>query len=215
MLDIASGSVGFEEFIELSEKYEIRICADISIKALIEAKHNMGDRKAIFVCADITNIPIMDNICDAVLCQHTLYHIPKNDQKTAVDEMLRVLKPDSKLVIVYSLFYHSWFMNITLFPIQIYRISRHFAGKLYVRLFNSKPRLYFYPHPLSWFTKNFSRKSTPDFYCWRSTNKYFLNLYIHKWLAGRWLLNSLMKSEKKHSKIWARIGDYPIIVITK
>lgn len=215
LLDIASGPIGLDEYLALSDNFEYRICADISMNALIQAKLNYSPRKGIYLCADITNIPLKDNSCDSVLCQHTLYHIPKNEQKTAVNEMYRVTKPETTIAIVYSLFYRSWFMNITLFPIQLYRIARHIAGKIYVRLFNSKPRLYFYPHSLGWFKKSFDFEKKIEFYCWRSTNKYFLNLYIHKWFFGEKLLELLRKSEDKHPKFWGMFGEYPVIEIRK
>jgi len=217
LLDIASGPIGLPEYMALSDGYEFRICVDISINALIQAKINIerAGKKGIFICGDICNIPIQDNICDTVLSQHTLYHIPKDDQLTAVNEMYRVAKQGSKIVIVYSWFYHSWFMNISLNAIQLYRILRHFAGKLYVRLVKSKPRLYFYPHSPRWFRKSFPFGEDIDFYCWRSTNKYFLNLYIHKWFFGKQLLKKLIKIEEKRSKCLSKFGEYPAIVITK
>ncbi len=215
LLDIASGPIGLKEYVDLSENFEIRICADISVNALIQAKYNYSHKNGIYICADITNIPLKENICDSVLCQHTLYHIPKNEQKTAAEEMYRVTKPDCNIAIVYSLFYHSWFMNISLFPIQLYRIARHFAGKAYVRFFNSKPRLYFYPHSLGWFKRSFAFSNKIEFYCWRSTNKYFLNLYIHKWFFGEKLLEKLKKSEDRHPKFWGKFGEYPVIKIRK
>jgi ubiquinone/menaquinone biosynthesis C-methylase UbiE/uncharacterized protein YbaR (Trm112 family) len=215
LLDIASGPIGLKEYVDLSDNFDTRICADISVNALIQAKHNYRQRKGIFICADITNIPLKDNVCDAVLCQHTLYHIPKNEQKIAVDEMYRVAKPDTGIAIVYSLFYHSWFMNISLLPVQLYRIIRHFAGKAYVHWFSSKPRLYFYPHSLGWFKRNFSFSNNMEFFCWRSTNKYFLNIYIHEWFGGKRILNWLRKSEEKYPKFWGKFGEYPVIVIKK
>jgi len=217
LLDIASGPIGLPEYISLSDGYDCRICVDISINALIQAKINLdkAEKKGIFICGDITNIPIQDNSADAVLCQHTLYHIPKNDQKTAVEEMCRVAKPDSKIVIIYSWFYHSWMMNLSLNVIQIYRILRHFAGKIYVRIRKSKPRLYFYPHSPRWFRKNFSFGKSIEFYCWRSANKYFLNLYIHKGILGKNILEKLARIEEKYSKFMSKFGEYPAIVITK
>lgn len=215
LLDIASGPIGFKEYLDLSENFEYRICADISVNALIQAKLNYSPKKGIYICADITNIPLQENSCDSVLCQHTLYHIPKNEQKNAVNEMYRVTKPKSNIAIVYSLFYHSMFLNITLFPIQIYRVARHIAGKIYVRLFNSKPRLFFYPHSLRWFKKSFEFGRDIEFYCWRSTNKYFLNVYIHKWFFGEKLLELLRRSEDKYPKFWGRFGEYPLILIKK
>jgi ubiquinone/menaquinone biosynthesis C-methylase UbiE len=215
LLDIASGPIGLEEYLSLSENFEYRICADISINALIQAKLNYGTKKGIYLCADITNIPIRDNICDSVLSQHTLYHIPRKEQKTAVNEMYRVAKPGGKVAIVYSFFYHSWFMNIALFPVQLYRIFRHVAGKIYVRIFNGKPRLYFYPHSRNWFRRSFDYGKNFEFFCWRSTNKIFLNIFIHNGLWGRVILDRLRKSEEKHPKFWGRLGEYPVITLTK
>lgn len=217
ILDIASGPIGLPEYLELCNGYEYRICVDISINALIQAKINIkkAGKQGIYICGDITNIPIQDNSVDTVLSQHTLYHIPKNEQKTAVNEMYRVAKFDSKIVIIYSWFYRSWFMNLTLNFIQLYRIIRHFAGKVFVRIFPSKPRLYFYPHSPNWFKKSFEFSKDIEFFCWRSTNKYFMNLFIHKWLFGKQILNKLIIIENKYTKFMSTFGEYPAIVITK
>ncbi|MFW5707062.1 MAG: class I SAM-dependent methyltransferase [Bacteroidota bacterium] len=217
LLDIASGPIGHPEFMELSTGYEYRICVDISVNALIQAGLNLekAGQKGILICGDITNIPIIDNTCDTVLSQHTLYHIPAREQKTAVEEMYRVAKPGSKIVIIYSWFYHSWFMNLSLNVVQLYRIARHFAGKAWVRLMKSKPRLYFYSHSPGWFKRNFSYDRDIEFHCWRSTNKYFLNIYIHKWLGGESILRKLSSLENKYSRFMGIFGEYPAIVITK
>ncbi len=216
-LDIASGPIGLEEYMTLCDGYEYRVCVDISINALIQAKINMekAGKKGIYICGDITNIPIQDNSVDTVISQHTLYHIPRNDQKIAVNEMYRVARENSKIVIIYSWFYHSWFMNLSLNIIQLYRILRHFAGKMYVCLFPSKPRLYFYAHSPAWFKKSFKFSNDIEFFCWRSTNKYFMNLYIHKWLFGERILNWLINLEEKRSKFMSTFGEYSAIVITK
>lgn len=217
LLDIASGPIGLPEYMDLSDGYEFRVCVDISMNALVQAKQNIerSGKKGFFICGDITNIPLKDNVCDVVLSQHTLYHIPKADQLTAVNEMYRVAKPDSKIVIIYSWFYHSWFMNISLNIVQLYRILRYFGGKIIVRLIHSKPKLYFYPHSPGWFRKSFPFSKNMEFYCWRSANKYFLNLYIHKFLAGKRLLDRLILMEDKYSKFMSLFGEYAAIVITK
>ena len=217
ILDVASGPIGLPEYMALSEGYEYRICMDISVNALLQAKHNMENAglKGIFVCGDITNIPMQDNVADTVLSQHTLYHIPRNEQARAVNEMYRVARTGAKIVIVYNWFFHSWFMNISLHVIQLYRIARHLAGKLYVRMFRSKPWLYFYTHSPRWFRRSFAFGSDIEFYCWRSVNKYFLDLYIHKWLGGEKFLGWLQRMEAKYPRFMGTFGDYPVIVITK
>jgi ubiquinone/menaquinone biosynthesis C-methylase UbiE len=217
ILDVASGPIGLPEYIALSQKFEYRVCMDISVNALLQAKRNLelAGQKGIYICADICNIPLKDNSMDTVLSQHTVYHIPKDEQKMAIEQMYRVLCPGRKMVIVYSWFYHSWFMNISLNVVQIYRIIRHLAGKIYVRYFASKPRLYFYVHSPSWFEKSFSFSNEIDFFCWRSTNKYFMNMYIHSWLGGKAILKKLTQWEEKYSRFMGRFGEYPAIVITK
>jgi len=216
-LDIASGPVSLQEYMDLSDGYEYRICIDISINALVQAKLNLerNGKKGIYICGDITNIPLNDNVCDTVVSQHTLYHIHKDEQKNAVNELYRVAKPGSKIVIVYSWFYHSWLMNLSLNVIQLYRVARHFAGKIYVRFFNSKPRLYFYSHSPAWFKKSFVFSDNIEFFCWRSTNIYFLKLYAHSWLGGKKFLKWLAEFEDKHSRFMATFGDFVSIVVTK
>ena len=216
-LDIASGPVSVQEYMDLSNGYEFPICIDISVNALLLAKHNFLKvaKKGIFICGDITNIPLQDNICDTVLSQHTLYHVPKNEQAKAVEELYRVAKPGGKIVIVYSWFYRSLFMNLSLHFMQLYRIARHLAGKIYVRLFKSRPRLYFYAHSYKWFKTKFSFSNKIEIHSWSSVNKNFLNLYVHSWLGGKRFLKWLAKMEEKHPKFMGRIGEYPVIVITK
>ncbi|WMJ74263.1 methyltransferase domain-containing protein [Cytophagaceae bacterium ABcell3] len=218
-LDIASGPIGLQEYLNLSRGYEYRICIDISINALIQAKHNFqhSAEKGIFICGDITNIPIKSNICNTVLSQHTLYHLPKKDQKTAVEELYRVaLDGGGHVVIIYSWFWHGWFMNIALNVVQLYRIARHLAGKLYVKLNpKTKPRLYFHAHSPSWFKRSFSFSDKIEFYCWRSTDIYFMNMYIHKGLGGKKILRLLRKLEDKYSRFFGTFGEYPAIVIKK
>lgn len=214
-LDIASGTVGFKEYVDLSKKFSTRICIDISYPALMLAKENMKGQDSIFICGDITNIPLKENVCDVVVSHHTLYHVPKNEQRNGVNEMYRVTKPGKKVLIIYSFFQHSWLMNLTLLPVQAYRIARHIAGKIYVRLFNKTPRLYFYPHSRRWFKTSFSFSKDIEIYNWRSLNKYFLDLYVHESLGGKKLLNYISKLEKDRPKFMGSIGEYATIVISK
>lgn len=214
-LDAGSGPIGLAEYVNLSEGYDVRICLDLSFNALKQAKRNLRNHDAIYICGDMTNIPLASSVCDVTVSHHALYHIPKNEQKTAVHEMLRVTKDGGKVAIVYNWFYHSWMMNIFIFPIQLYRIARHLAGKAYVRFIDkSKPRLYFYPHPARWFKRLSLGKST-DIYCWRSLNRYFLKIYIHKWLFGKHILFFIERLERKYPKFMGIFGDYPLIIISK
>jgi len=47
---------------------------------------------------DITNIPYPENSFDLILCSHVLGHVP--DERKAVDELYRVLKPDGQALLM-------------------------------------------------------------------------------------------------------------------
>jgi ubiquinone/menaquinone biosynthesis C-methylase UbiE len=213
--DIACGPVAFKEYVHLADNYEYRICIDLSVNALLEAQYNLGKekQKGIFICADMLELPLKENVCDAVVCHHALFHVQKELQNKAINEMFRVAKPSCSIAIVYDWFYHSALMNITLGPVQLYRVARHFAGKLYARLFK-KNKLYFYSHSRNWFIKNNPGKKI-KFYCWRSINIYFSRIYLHKYLGGKQLVEYLWKIEEKNPELMGKIGEYGIIVINK
>jgi ubiquinone/menaquinone biosynthesis C-methylase UbiE/uncharacterized protein YbaR (Trm112 family) len=213
--DIACGPVAFKEYARLAEGYTFRICIDISVNALLEAQYNLEkeNQQGIFICADMLSLPLKENLCEAVVCHHALFHVEKDLQLTALKEMCRIAKPATTVAVVYDWFYHSMFMNITLGPIQLYRIARHYAGKLYAGIFK-KNKLYFYSHSRSWFIRNNPGKKI-NFYTWRSINKYFSKLYLHKKFGGEQLLNYIWKKEKEKPELMGKIGEYGVIVIEK
>ncbi|HVM87423.1 MAG TPA: class I SAM-dependent methyltransferase [Puia sp.] len=214
-VDVGCGPVAFKEYIFLAEGFDCRICIDLSANALMQAKKNLvkHNQPGIFVCADIINLPIKDNIADAVICQHVLFHVQKNLQLKAMEELVRIAKQETKVAIVYDWFYHSLLMNITLGPYQLYRIIRHYAGKVYARFFK-KNKLYFYSHSQKWFFKNHPGRKL-DIYIWRSINKHFADIFLHEKLGGKRLIKFIWNIEKKYPEKMGRIGEYPVIVIEK
>ncbi|MEJ8841711.1 class I SAM-dependent methyltransferase [Lacibacter sp. H375] len=213
--DIACGPVAFKEYVCLADGYANRICIDISVNALQEARHNLKkeNQQGIFICADMLSLPLKENVCDAVVCHHALFHVQKDLQLTALKEMCRIAKPATTIAVVYDWFYHSAFMNIALGPVQLYRIARHYAGKLYAGMFK-KNKLYFYSHSQNWFRRN-NPGTKISFYAWRSINKYFSKLYLHKKFGGVQLLNYIWRKEKEKPELMGKIGEYSVIVIEK
>ena len=104
-------------------------------------------------------------------------------------------------------------MNVALGPYQLYRIVRHWAGKVYSRL-TKRDNLYFYSHGPSWFRKN-NPGTRMEFFVWRSFNIHFSKIYLHKGLGGERLLNFIWKLEKRSPRRMGLLGEYPIIVIEK
>lgn len=213
--DIACGPVAFKEFVQLAAGYQCRICVDLSLNALQQARKNLlqSNQPHLMICADMLHLPIKDNIADAVICQHALFHVPKHDQAGALQQLVSIAKPKAPVAIVYDWFYHSWFMNIALGPVQLYRIARHVAGKWYARLFK-KNKLYFHAHSPRWFRINNPGRSI-QFYTWRSVNIYFSRMYLHNNRIGRKILKWVMDLEKKYPEKMGKFGEYGIILIRK
>ncbi|MEX2180079.1 MAG: methyltransferase domain-containing protein [Gemmatimonadaceae bacterium] len=105
-LDCASGAIPAEEYLEYSAGYDFHVCADLTLSALAGAREKLRDR-GLYVNCDATVLPFQDGVFDAILCSHTLYHIPADQQQSCVREFARVLKPGRKCIIYYNVGQHS------------------------------------------------------------------------------------------------------------
>jgi len=215
MLDAASGALQFPDYLQYSANYKYRICVDFSFQALSEAKKKLGD-KGICVLCDMTNMPFKDGTIDGFVSLNTIYHIPKDEQITAVKELYRVLAPKGKGVIVYEWFKHSPWMNFWLLPVRgvtfIRNRLRRFLSKLAHKGEPGK-MLYFHAHPYEYFKTNlpfpFQLK------VWRTVDVRFMKLYIHKALFGKQILDWLYRQEDKHPEKYGLKGEYPILLFEK
>lgn len=90
--------------------YELKgvtaIGADLCFEDLLKAKDRLRYHDEIkahgggnwgLTVADITKLPFRDNYFDVVICSEVLEHIP--DEKKAMEEIIRVLKPDHPLIV--------------------------------------------------------------------------------------------------------------------
>ena len=104
LLDAGSGPIQYPEYLEYSSGYEARVCADISIVALAEARQRIGDLnsggKGLFVVADVANLPFRKDAFDGVVSLHTIHHLPIEEHRQAYQELHRVLKPSNSAVVV-------------------------------------------------------------------------------------------------------------------
>ncbi|MDA2936682.1 class I SAM-dependent methyltransferase [Acidobacteria bacterium AH-259-A15] len=97
-LDAGSGA---QPRVEFGKNYSYHICLDFSLEGLIESRKLLGSR-AICICGSILNMPIKDSVCDGVIASHVIYHIEKDLQVNAIQQLSRVLRPGSKLLILYA-----------------------------------------------------------------------------------------------------------------
>ncbi|MBE7173666.1 MAG: methyltransferase domain-containing protein [Williamsia sp.] len=214
LLDAASGSIQYPEYLAYSRNYEYHICADFSFQALTEAKKKLG-AKGIYILCDITQLPIKKNTVDSFISLHTIYHIPKDQQAKAIRELYRVLRPGGKGVVVYDWFKHSPWMNTWLFPFRAFVFAKNRVLRTVRKLTSTKlgaGRLYFYAHTLEYF-----RKTLPPFQLrvWRSVSVPFLRYYIHPWLFGKQILDKVYEKEEQSPEECGRKGEYPMLVFEK
>lgn len=215
LLDAASGALQFQDYLQYSENYKYRICVDFSFQALSEAKRKLGD-KGICVLCDMTSMPFKNNTIDGFVSLNTIYHIPKDEQLTAVSELYRVLAPKGKGVIVYEWFKHSPWMNAWLLPFRGVTFIKNRLNRAVSKLTrNKEPKklLYFHAHPYEYFKKNLPF----DFKLrvWRTVNVPFMKVYIHKGLFGKQILNWLYEKEEKNPEKFGLKGEYPMLVFEK
>ena len=217
LLDVASGPVFQAENQALSNHFETRICMDISLRALAEARQNLGDEKAVFIQADISNLPLQDAVCDNVMSIHTLYHVPKDLQEKAITELHRVCQANENVIILYNWAWHSWLMNVLLLPVRVIkaikRIFRYITVKPSERWLSGG--LYFYPHSPSWF-KNIANKHQLkiSFHVLTAIHQDFVKYYIHDKWGGARVLRFIQHAEEKYPRYLGRHGAFAILVIS-
>jgi len=214
MLDAASGALQYEDYLQYSTNYKYRICVDLSFQALSEVKRKLGD-KALCILCDMTKLPFKDNVMDGFISLNTIYHIPKDEQVTAITELYRVLAEKGKGVVVYDWYKHSPWMNFWLLPFRgTVFIKNRVTDVLRKATGSGKQNkmLYFHAHNYEYFKKNL-----PPFKLkvWRSVSVPFMKGYIHSWLFGKQILNWIYNKEEKQPEKCGLKGEYPMLVFEK
>ena len=198
ILDAGSGPIQYPEYLEYSKGFAKRICVDLSQRALNEAQRKLGDRGE-YVRASLLELPFPDDSFDAVVSLHTIYHIERDQQERAVRELLRVLKPGARAVLVYA--------N---------------PDRLAARLLALAPRtrsaepgpIYFFAYPRSWWQR-FSDEAAVEIVPWRSLNANESRRLIPDNALGPRIFRAVLAFERAFPGASTRWGCYPMIVLTK
>jgi SAM-dependent methyltransferase/uncharacterized protein YbaR (Trm112 family) len=225
LLDAASGPVQYDEYREYSRHYVKRVCVDMSFRALLEAKHRLGDH-GIYLLADITNLPLKDDTMDGVLSLHTIYHVAADEQAQAFCELYRCLKPGGMGAVVYSWGGHAPLAKLAFvphrlaarartLPRQLKRLAQRLAGYHDIDRPAAPPAgPYYHPYDYHWFR----RQTFPfplEIVAWRSADVRLLQSYVHAGLGGRKFLDVLFQLEERFPRFLGRVGQYPLFRISK
>ncbi len=210
IIDMASGPIQYEEYLNYSKNFEKRWCVDLSSEALKMAEKKIG-KHGVFLHGSFFGLPFDENFFDCSLSLHTIYHMAKEKQEEAVRKLIHITKPGKPIIIIYSnpnVFWNSpMFRKIGLLKGE----RRTHIDK------NSKVRnntLYFDPHPLSWwnrFTDEADLKKVP----WRSFGPAAQRkLFPNNWI-GKKMLTVLFRLERIFPKFFVKHFTYPMIILTK
>lgn len=232
LLDAGSGPIQYPEYLEYSRAYRARVCVDISIVALQEARQRIGDRHSgghgLFVVADIARLPFKPGVFDGVVSLHTIHHLPDSEHRQAYGELFRVLAPDKSAVVV-----NGWddppLMNFFDRPIRWANRLRWYrqrvaetsdedeAVKKDVKSAKTgQPKgTYVRKKDADRLRQEIGARMPLTILVWRSVSVRFMRALIHPKLGGRLLLRLLFWLEERFPRFFGEVGQYPLIVIRK
>ncbi|HLF89071.1 MAG TPA: class I SAM-dependent methyltransferase [Anaerolineales bacterium] len=232
LLDAGSGPIQYPEYLTYSEGYRYRVCADMSITALKEARKKIGEH-GMFVGADIANLPFKRDIFDGVVTLHTIHHLPLSEHARAYDSLHRVLSPGRSAVVV-----NGWSTSPIMDPFRSLsklrkrvwmwknrQISKSQISKEQSAISNlqspiSNPdddpkNTFVEKHSPRWFKRTIAPRMETQILVWRSASVHFLKNYIFENRGGRGLLRLLFWLEERFPRFFGEKGTYPLIVIRK
>jgi ubiquinone/menaquinone biosynthesis C-methylase UbiE len=227
LLDCASGAVQFKEYQEYSTGFTHRVCVDISTTALIEARKKLGPH-GLYVIADAVNLPFRADQFDAVISLHTIYHIPSDLQLQAFSELYRVAGINAPIIVVYTVGPFSPLNRLLILPVRALRLFKTLPQRL-IKVFAQLRAIFshnqpaqpvpmdghFYPYDFNWINQRVISFYDGAIYSWRSISVPSMRGIIHSWLGGKLWLKLLFVLEDHFPYFFARVGQYPLIVIRK
>ena len=220
LLDAGSGPVQYDEYKTYSAGYDYRVCADISITALQEAKKRLGDH-GLCVVADVANLPFKDDAFDGIVSMHTIHHLPMDEHRAAYGELYRVLGKEKKAVVV-----NGWgdplLMKVAKPFIRLTKFIRFRSrGKEFSLIKRKKAAqednvgTFIRKADAHWLREELSDLTSIEIYAWRSVNTHFLRTFIHAVLGGKFFLKILFWKEDVFTRFFGEHGQYPMVVFKK
>lgn len=222
LLDAGSGPIQYPEYLEYSRGYQYRVCADISLVALQEARKRIGGM-GLFVVCDIARLPFTSDTFEGMVSLHTIHHLPRDQHIQAYQELHRTLANGGKGVIV-----NGW-DNPPLKRLMNYGINlSHRLHALIVRGSEAKAAIQPAPkasrqpagtfvrkHDAGWLQAEVASRIPIRIWCWRSLSVSFLRTFIHERYAGRLVLKIIYALEELFPHFLGKYGQYPLIVLAK
>ena len=215
LLDAGSGPVQWPDYLAYSQGYRYRMCVDISITALRQARDRLKER-GLYVVADIARLPFAADAFDGAVSMHAIHHLPLSEHKDAYLELQRVLKPGNTAVAI-----NGWHNPLLM------RMAEPFiaAGRILTRRSAKRKKdwaeeedqagTFVEKMTPAWLKKELDGAVTFAIYPWRSLSPRVMRWFIRPNLAGESLLRLLFRLEDRFPRFFGENGQYPMIVVTK
>jgi len=154
ILDIGCGE-GRHTIKACQQSNTLCVGADFGFENLIETRKKIIFHQAIndlscktidLSCMDVTNLPFCDNCFDIVICSEVLEHIP--DDKKAVFELVRILKPGKILAVSVPRFWPEkicWLLSDEYFNANMGHV-RIYKKKSLLKAIEAFGLMYFFSH---------------------------------------------------------------------
>lgn len=228
-LDAGSGPVQYPEYLTYSVGYLYRVCIDLSLVALREARKRLME-KGLYVVADVSHLPFQHCSFDGMVSLHTLHHLPLEEQKNAYLEIMRTLSDGNTAVIV-----NGSTSSALMRASQWLVIFMEFFGKVIVKMKGSaikqtvhksspvvekkgpeQPKgTYIQKMDAEWLRRELGQEMNIEIRVWRSVSVRFLRAVIHQMLGGRLLLRLLYWLEERFPDFFGEKGQYPLLILKK
>ena len=234
-LDAGSGPVQYPEYLTYSEGYRARVCMDISIVALKEARKRVGEH-GFYVVADITHLPFKSDVFDGISTLHTIHHVPMEEKYLAYEALYRTLIPGRQMVVVDGWTHAPLMTRLAGWMDFMKRLRAWRKGKedktgqqptvneSVTKDNGSKDGTVGSASPVGTFVDKFdvdgliellSDRMDFEIFVWRSVSVPFLRSVIYPDWGGRFWLKVIFWFEERFPRLLGRIGQYPLIVIRK
>ena len=215
LLDAGSGPVQWPDYLTYSENYHYRVCADISITALREAKERLGGH-GLYVVADIADMPFKADAFDGEVSMHAIHHLPLSEHKDAYLELHRVLKSKRSAVIVNG-WHEPLLMRVAEPFIQFGRLLSGRGLKRKKDWSEEDDQTGTFVEKLTprWLGQELRGVVDYEVYPWRSLSPRFMRWFVRPQLGGKAALRFIFWLEELFPRFFGVHGQYPMIVIRK
>jgi ubiquinone/menaquinone biosynthesis C-methylase UbiE len=235
LLDAGSGPVQYPEYLTYSEGYRARVCMDISIVALLEARKRLKDH-GMYVVADVAKLPFKSDFFDGIVSLHTIHHVPVEDKIPAYEGLYRTLAPGKQMVVVNGWTNSPMMARLKRFMNMMKRIRQWWLRK--IKHQKTKPSdgktsvadlvevgspestqkpsgTYVQKLDAKWLSAALKGKMDFTILVWRSVSVAFLRAVIYPEWGGRFWLKLLYGLEELFPRYFGRVGQYPLLVVNK